>query len=74
MLLTDEAHTPASIRALRHQLQLLQEEFAAQLGVSHRSVNRWENGHTTSSPMALKLIKDLRCCVEPLSPIEVNRF
>lgn len=66
MLLTDEANVPVLIRALRHQLQLSQEEFAAQLGVSHRSVNRWENRRATPSPMTLKLIKALRCRVEPL--------
>ena len=67
MLLTDAARTPESIRALRQQLQLSQEEFAAQLGVSYRSVNRWENGHATPSRMALKLIQDLSCRVEHFS-------
>ncbi|MBD2034251.1 helix-turn-helix transcriptional regulator [Leptolyngbya sp. FACHB-321] len=45
------------IRALRHTLQLTQEKFAAQLGVSFPTINRWENGHATPSPLALKQIE-----------------
>lgn len=67
MLLTDEAYTPALIRALGIRSNDRQEEFAAQLGVSHKSVNHWENGHAIPSPMALKLIQDLRCRVATLS-------
>ena len=45
------------IRDLRHQLELTQEQFAAELGVVFPTVNRWENGHAQPSPMALKLIE-----------------
>lgn len=48
-----------SIRQLRQQLGLSQEKFAAQLGVSFRTVNRWENGHTEPSALALKQIEML---------------
>ncbi|WP_392532674.1 helix-turn-helix domain-containing protein [Nostoc sp. C117] len=47
------------IRALRQQLHLSQEKFAARLGVSLRTVNRWENGSTVPSQMALKLIEEM---------------
>lgn len=47
------------IRSLRQQLNLSQERLAARMGVSFKTVNRWENGHTTPSPMALKLIEEL---------------
>ncbi|WP_375510080.1 helix-turn-helix domain-containing protein [uncultured Nostoc sp.] len=47
------------IRELRQQLDLSQEKFAAKLGVSLRTVNRWENGSTTPSHMALKLIEEM---------------
>ncbi|WP_442937348.1 helix-turn-helix domain-containing protein [Nostoc sp.] len=47
------------IRELRQQLDLSQEKFAAKLGVSLRTVNRWENGSTVPSPMALKLIEEM---------------
>lgn len=44
---------------LRKQLELTQEELAAQLGVTFASVNRWENGHTHPSRLALLQIKAL---------------
>ncbi|MDF5735477.1 MULTISPECIES: helix-turn-helix domain-containing protein [unclassified Nostoc] len=47
------------IRELRQQLNLSQEKFAAKLGVSLRTVNRWENGSTVPSQMALKLIEKM---------------
>ena len=47
------------IRELRQQLHLSQEKFAAKLGVSLRTVNRWENGSTAPSQMALKLIEEM---------------
>jgi transcriptional regulator with XRE-family HTH domain len=47
------------IRELRQQLALSQEKFAAELGVSLRTVNRWENGSTVPSQMALKLIEEM---------------
>ncbi|MBN3871706.1 MULTISPECIES: helix-turn-helix domain-containing protein [unclassified Nostoc] len=47
------------IRELRQQLNLSQEKFAAKLGVSLRTVNRWENGSTVPSQMALKLIEEM---------------
>ncbi|WP_347242240.1 helix-turn-helix domain-containing protein [Nostoc sp. FACHB-892] len=47
------------IRELRQHLDLSQEKFAAKLGVSMRTVNRWENGSTVPSQMALKLIEEM---------------
>ncbi|MBD2463655.1 helix-turn-helix transcriptional regulator [Oscillatoria sp. FACHB-1407] len=47
------------VRQLRQDLNLSQEKFAAKLGVSFKTVNRWERGHTLPSPMALKRIEDL---------------
>ncbi len=47
------------IRELRQTLKLTQEKFAAQLGVSFPTINRWENGHATPSPLALKQIETL---------------
>jgi transcriptional regulator with XRE-family HTH domain len=40
-------------------LKLTQEKFAVHLGVSFPTINRWENGHTTPSPLALKQIEML---------------
>ena len=47
------------IRELRQALKLTQEKFAAQLGVSFPTINRWENGHATPSPLALRQIEVL---------------
>ncbi|HOI56454.1 MAG TPA: helix-turn-helix transcriptional regulator [Phycisphaerae bacterium] len=47
------------VRELRDRLGLSQEKFAAKLGVSFPSVNRWENGKAKPSPLAVQQIKDL---------------
>jgi putative transcriptional regulator len=46
-------------RSLRQHLNLSQASFAAKLGVSVRTVNRWENGHAQPSKMALKLLEEM---------------
>ena len=38
---------------------LTQEKFAASLGVTYPTVNRWENGRAKPSPLAMKQIEDL---------------
>ena len=57
--MTEETDIAELIRKLRHRLNLSQESFSARLGVSFRSVNRWENGHSLPSPMALNLIREM---------------
>ena len=47
------------IRELRQTLKLTQEKFAVHLGVSFPTINRWENGHATPSPLAQKQIEML---------------
>ncbi len=47
------------VRSLREQLGMTQERFAAKLGVTFTSVNRWENGHAKPSPLAMKQIEEL---------------
>ena len=47
------------VRSLRERLELTQERFAAKLGVTFASVNRWENGRAKPSPLALKQIEEL---------------
>jgi DNA-binding transcriptional regulator YiaG len=43
---------PKTIKEVRRQLGLSQEELAQALGVSFATVNRWENGRTTPSKLA----------------------
>jgi putative transcriptional regulator len=47
------------VRTARTRLGATQEQFAARLGVTFASVNRWENGHVTPSRLALRQIQDL---------------
>ncbi|HLO51614.1 MAG TPA: helix-turn-helix transcriptional regulator [Kamptonema sp.] len=59
MSLTIPLEIAALIRELRQQLGLSQEKLAAKLGVSFRSVNRWENRRAVPSALALKQIEEL---------------
>jgi putative transcriptional regulator len=45
------------IREFRLRLGLTQEEFAAKLGVTFPTVNRWEKRHAKPSRMAMILIE-----------------
>lgn len=47
------------VRELRQAMNLSQEKFAAELGMTFPTINRWENGHATPSPLALKQIDSL---------------
>lgn len=47
------------IREIRQTLKLTQERFATQIGVTFPTINRWEKGHATPSPLALKQIVTL---------------
>ena len=47
------------VRELRCTIQLSQEKFADELGMTFATINRWENGHTMLSPLALKQIDTL---------------
>ncbi|WP_284152577.1 helix-turn-helix domain-containing protein [Desulfofustis limnaeus] len=43
---------PETVKEVRRQLALSQEELAHALGVSFATVNRWENGKTMPSKLA----------------------
>ncbi len=51
--------TGASIRELRRNLRMTQEEFAHTLGITVATVNRWENGHAKPSKLARRAIERL---------------
>jgi putative transcriptional regulator len=59
MILNANADIPRLVRALRERMGLTQEKFAARLGVTFPTINRWENGRARPSPLALKQIEDL---------------
>jgi len=54
-----QVNIPRLIRELRELTGLTQEKFAAKLGVTYPTINRWENGRAKPSPLALKQIEDL---------------
>jgi len=47
------------IRDLRSRLGLTQEQFAAKVGVTFSTVNRWESGKSKPSPLAMRQIEEL---------------
>ena len=48
------------IRKLRTNLGLTQEQFAAKIGVTVSTVNRWENDKGKPSPLAMLRIERLQ--------------
>ena len=49
----------ATIRSLRAEFGVTQEQLAAKLGVAFSTLSRWENGRGNPSPLAIKLIEQL---------------
>jgi transcriptional regulator with XRE-family HTH domain len=47
------------MRELRERMGLTQEKFAAKLGVTYPTINRWENGRAKPSPLAMKQIAEV---------------
>jgi transcriptional regulator with XRE-family HTH domain len=47
------------IRELRSKLGLTQEQFAAKVGVTFSTVNRWESDKSKPSPLAMRQIEEL---------------
>ena len=49
------------VRELRERTGLTQEKFAARLGVTFPTINRWENGRARPSPLAMQRLEELLC-------------
>ena len=54
-----QADIPRLVRDLRGRMGLTQEKFAAKLGVTFPTINRWENGRAKPSPLAIQRIEGL---------------
>jgi DNA-binding transcriptional regulator YiaG len=52
--------TPEEIQEIRTMLAVSQEKFAALLGSTVVTVNRWENGKTKPSRLYIKELKQLK--------------
>jgi DNA-binding transcriptional regulator YiaG len=50
---------PQLVHELRSRTGLTQEQFAARLGVTFPTINRWENGRAKPSPLAFRQIEAL---------------
>ena len=50
---------PNILKDLRLAMGLTQEQFAAKVGVTFSTVNRWENGRGRPSPLAMRQIDAL---------------
>jgi len=57
---TGDKNLAKKIRELRSRLGLTQEQFAAKVGVTFSTVNRWESGKSKPSPLAMRQIEELR--------------
>jgi putative transcriptional regulator len=55
---------PKRIKKLRAAMGLTQEQFAAAVGVTYATVNRWENGNANPQPLALRRIEEMEREVE----------
>jgi len=47
------------VREIRSRVDLTQEQFAARLGVTFPTINRWENERTRPSPLAVRQLRDM---------------
>ncbi len=47
------------VKIIRDKMGLTQERFAAELGVTVATVNRWENSRAVPQPLAMKSLKEL---------------
>ncbi len=54
-----EDRIPNVVKDLRLSFGLTQEQFAAKVGVTFSTVNRWENGRGRPSPLAMRQIDAL---------------
>ena len=57
--MTRDTDHAALIKEVRARLGLTQEKFAARLGVTLPTINRWENRRTKPSPLAIQNLRGL---------------
>jgi DNA-binding transcriptional regulator YiaG len=51
---------PSLVKELRRRLELTQEQFAQQVGVTYSTVNHWENGKRTPQPFLVKRLLEMK--------------
>lgn len=62
------------IREVRDRLGLAQEKFAAKPGMTLPTINRWENGRTKPSPLAIQGLRGLVAAIGEAGQYLMARF
>ena len=73
---SSEEQIAQHVREIRLEMGFTQEQFAAKLGVSFPTVNRWENKKTKPSPLAIQKLQKLLSALkkkEKYFPAEYGR-
>lgn len=55
-----ETDIPALVKELRRRLNLTQERFASEVGVTYSTVNNWENGKRAPQPFLLRRLLQMK--------------
>ncbi len=77
---------PISIAKFRRKMGWTQEELGAEVGVSKKTISKWENGRSTPTPNTLHALRDVmkkntqhitpkegsRETIKPLKPVEIR--
>ncbi len=58
-MIDDQLKVGQLIREIRLLTSLTQEQFAASIGVTYSTINRWENGRNKPSPIAIRQIETM---------------
>ena len=58
-LIVNQPQVGKLIHELRLETGLTQEQFASTLGVTHSTMNRWENGRSNPSPLAMRKVEEM---------------
>ena len=48
------------VKELRRRLNLTQEQFAREVGVTYSTVNNWENGKRVPQPFLLRRLREMK--------------
>lgn len=59
LLVRNQPQIGKLICELRLEIGLTQEQFAAEFGVTYSTVNRWENGRSKPSPLAMQKLEGM---------------
>ena len=58
-LIVNQPQVGKLIRELRLETELTQEQFAATIDLTYSTMNRWENGRSNPSPLAMRKVEEM---------------